>query len=182
MGLFEDIHVEARKRGLDFLVIGGLAVIFHGHARDTADLDLLIRRDDRTRWLEVLSQLGYAVEHDRENFVQLSPPKQGAWPVDLMLVAGPSFDPMLAASQEVEMYGVKLRIPALEHLLALKLHALKHGHIGRYSKDLLDVEALVRVNSLDMNSEKMRHLFLKYGSLKIYEQISRFSTGGRSEA
>jgi hypothetical protein len=77
---------------------------------------------------------------------------------------------------------VKLRIPALEHLLALKLHALKHGHIGRYSKDLLDVEALVRVNSLDMNSEKMRHLFLKYGSLKIYEQISRFSTGGRSEA
>jgi len=75
------------------------------------------------------------------------------------------------------MYGAKLKIPALEHLLALKLHALKHGHIERYSKDLMDVEGMVRANSIDMTSEKIRQIFLRYGTMKLYEQISRFTSG-----
>jgi hypothetical protein len=75
------------------------------------------------------------------------------------------------------MYEAKLKIPALEHLLALKLHALKHGHIERYSKDLLDVEGLVRANSVDMGSEKIRQIFLKHGTIELYEQISRFTSG-----
>src|SRR6266852_4373284 len=137
MGLFQDINAEAQRTKLDFLVIGGLAVIFHGYTRDTADLDLLIRRIDRRSWSEVLSRLGYHVKTERDNFIQFEAPQEGAWPVDLMLVQDPTFDPMLAASSEVEMYGTHLGIPALEHLLALKVHALKHGHIERFSKDLL---------------------------------------------
>jgi hypothetical protein len=177
MGLFAEIKSEAQIWNLDFLVIGGLALIFYGHSRDTADLDLLVRREARAAWLELLSRLNYTVSTERENFVQCSPPEKGAWPVDLMFVRDSTFDPMLKAAREVEMYGVTLRIPSLEHLLALKLHALKHGHPGRYTKDLLDVEALIRENALDMQSEKMRQLFLKYGTLKIYEQISRFTAG-----
>src|SRR5258708_319604 len=113
MGLFQDINTAAQTRGLDFLVIGGLAVIFHGYARDTADLDLLIRRMDRGSWLELLSSLGYSIEKEREHFLQLSPPKQGAWPVDLMLVSDPTFDPMLEAAVPVEMFGAQLKIPTL---------------------------------------------------------------------
>jgi hypothetical protein len=56
-------------------------------------------------------------------------------------------------------------------------HALKHSHAGRYHKDLLDVEGLVRANAVDLRSDGMRHIFLKYGSEKIYEQISRFTAG-----
>ncbi|MGA2863480.1 MAG: hypothetical protein ABSF95_03225 [Verrucomicrobiota bacterium] len=177
MGLFQDIAAEAQKGKLDFLVIGGLAVVFHGYSRDTADLDLLIRREERGPWVELLSRLDYAVHQGRTNFVQLSPPKQGAWPVDLMLVGDATFDAILAAGLEVEMYGARLKIPSLEHLLALKLHALKHGHLKRYGKDLLDVEGLVRVNALDLRSEKMRHIFLRYGTIRIYEQISGFTRG-----
>ena len=173
MGLFQDINYQARQRNLNFLVIGGLAVIFHGHARDTADLDLLIRKNDRQKWINLLMALGYSAQSDKEAFIQLSPPKQGAWPVDLMLVEDATFDPILAAGVDVEMYDTKLKIPSVEHLLALKLHALKHGHIGRYSKDFLDVEGIVRVNKLDLNSENIRRIFLKYGTVKIYEQISR---------
>src|SRR5258707_4366958 len=91
MGLFQDINSQARQRNLDFLVIGGLAVIFHGYTRDTADLDLLIRQRERRPWLELLASLHYTIESERESFVQLSPPKQGAWPVDLMLVQDPTF-------------------------------------------------------------------------------------------
>jgi predicted nucleotidyltransferase len=177
MALFEDIQREARAEGLGLLVIGGLAVIFYGYARETVDLDLLVRQTERAAWLRLFGRLGYSVQTERNHFIQLSPAERGAWPVDLMLVSDETFKPMIEAGREVDIYGARLKIPTLEHLLALKLHSLKHGHIGRYAKDLLDVEALVRTNSLDMNSEKVRQLFLKYGTLKIYEQVSRFTAG-----
>ncbi len=81
MGLFQELDIQARKHKLDFLIIGGLAVIFHGYSRDTADLDLLIRRNNRPGWLGLFSQMGYNIHEERDAFVQLSPPKAGAWPV-----------------------------------------------------------------------------------------------------
>ncbi len=173
MGLFEQLNTEARNRGLEFLVIGGLAVNFYGYSRETADLDLLVRQDARAAWEQLFRQLGYAVEQQAEAFVQLAPPRSGEWPVDLMLVRGATFGPMLAESQEVEMYGVRLRIPSLTHLLALKLHALKHTRAHRFLKDFLDVEGLVRINRLDLQSERIRQLFLKYGNLELYEKVVR---------
>src|SRR5207249_6294912 len=140
MGLFQEIDHEARKHKLDFLVIGGLAVIFHGYTRDTADLDLLVRRENRSTWLALFLGMKYTLYVERAAFVQLSPPKAGAWPVDLMFVADPTFEPMLAGGIPVEMFGVRVKVPMLEHLFALKLHALKHGHIERYLKDWLDLE------------------------------------------
>jgi predicted nucleotidyltransferase len=173
MGLFQQIKTGAQERGLDFLVIGGLAVNFYGYSRDTADLDLLIRQDARTIWEELFSQLEYVVEQDAETFVQLAPPRHGEWPVDWMLVREPTFIPMLAACREVEMFGASMRIPSLEHLIALKLHALKHTRAHRFLKDFQDVEGLVQVNHLDLQAINMRHLFLKYGNLELYEKVVR---------
>ena len=59
MGLFQDINSQARQRNLDFVVIGGLAVIFHGYSRDTADLDLYVYKDGE---LVALSASGSADE------------------------------------------------------------------------------------------------------------------------
>jgi hypothetical protein len=73
----------------------------------------------------------------------------------------------------VEMFGANVIIPTLEHLLALKLHALKHGHIERYPKDYLDVENLIRVNRVDLRAENIRQLFQKHGTLELYEKVSR---------
>jgi predicted nucleotidyltransferase len=84
---------------------------------------------------------------------------------------------MFEHGREVEMYGARLLIPALEHLIALKLHALKNSHAGRFLKDFLDVENLVRVNNIDLRSETVRGLFLKYGNAELYEKISRACGG-----
>lgn len=173
MGLFQQISSEAKKRKLEFLVIGGLAVNFHGYSRDTADLDILIHRDAREQWLSLFSELGYSLHKEEGAFIQLSPPKRGEWPVDLMMVREATFRPMLNYGREVEMYGMRLLIPTLEHLIALKLHALKHTHAGRFLKDFLDVENLIRVNKVDLRSNSVRQLFLKYGNVELYEKVSR---------
>ena len=173
MGLFQQISLEAKTHELRFLVIGALALNFHGVSRDTADLDLLIERDARGRWVDFFLGLGYVIYRDRDVFIQLTPPSQGAWPVDLMLVSEATFRAMLAAGTRVEMFGASVLVPSLDHLLALKLHALKHGHVERFMKDYLDVENLIRANSVDVRSEKVRQLFEQYGTLELYEKVCR---------
>lgn len=173
MGLFEQINAESKSRQLDFLVIGGLAVNLYGFVRDTADLDLLVLWESRGQWQELLIGFGYTIVAERPAFCQFAPPSQGSWPVDLMFVRLPSFKEFLRLSREAEMFGERLRFPALEHLLALKLHALKHSHAGRFLKDYLDVEGLVRANRIDLRQERMRELFLRYGTLDTYEKLVR---------
>ena len=139
MALFQQINEESRKRGLEFLVIGGLAVNMHGYSRDTVDLDLLVRQEFRGEWIKLFSELGYTLFRDGPTFCQLEPPKAGTWPTDLMFVREPTFREFCKFGMTVEMFGERMLIPTLEHLIALKLHALKHGRIDRYLKDYLDV-------------------------------------------
>jgi hypothetical protein len=170
---FEAIDWETRKHNLLYLVIGGLAVNLYGYSRDTADLDLLICAGQREPWLDVFSRLGYAIYQDGGNFIQLTSEQQTAWPVDLMLVQEKTFAPMFAASREVDLYGTPSRIPSLDHLIALKLHALKNTRFDRFLKDFLDVENLIRLNKLDLKSENIRQLFARYGTMELYDKVSR---------
>jgi hypothetical protein len=172
VSFFETIRAETSRRHLQFLVIGGMAINLYGYSRETADIDFLVGRDDREKWLKLFSEFEYTVYHDGENFVQLSPPQQNPWPVDLMFVRRETFDPMFLSSREIDLYGISARVPSLEHLLALKLHALKNTRMERFLKDFLDVENLIRINKLDIKSKKVRKLFAKYGTLELYEKVS----------
>jgi hypothetical protein len=172
VSFFETISTESKKWDLPFLVIGGLAINFYGYSRETGDLDLLIHRDNQAQWLNLFLGLRYTVYREGQGFLQLSPPKEGAWPVDLMLVRENTFRPMYSTSREVDLYGVQTRIPSLEHLLMLKLHALKNAGLNRFLKDFLDVENLIRINKLDIKSEAIKQLFGKYGTPELYDKIS----------
>ena len=110
MEFFCDLEQQASTRRLPFLVIGGFAVNFYGYSRDTADLDLLICRKSVAAWRELFSQFGYSVDRDAEAFIQLAPPSDGEWPVDLMLVGEPTFAPMWADGREVTILGARLKI------------------------------------------------------------------------
>ena len=178
MNFFSAIHEEARNRHLRFLVIGGLAVNHFGFSRETSDLDFFISRGDREGWMKMLSDFGYASYHDGGNFIQYDAPKNNAWPVDLMLVQEKTFAPIFAASSDAEFFGVKSKVPLLEHLIALKLHSLKNTRMRRFLKDFLDVENLIQINRLDIKSQEMHSLFDRYGTQDLYEKVSRSLAGG----
>ena len=90
-----------------------------------------------------------------------------------LLVQEKTFAPILAASREADFFGIMSRVPSLEHLIALKLHALKNTRMSRFLKDFLDVEYLIRLNRLDIQSENNRALFDKYETPDLYEKVSR---------
>jgi len=173
VSFFVTIHEEATRRKLRFLVIGGLAVNHYGYARETSDLDFFISQRDRADWMKLLQDFGYTIYSDGGNFIQYQPPAQNAWPVDLMLVQEKTFAPILASCRDANLFEVKTRVPSLEHLIALKLHALKHTRTTRFLKDFLDVEYLIRLNQLDIKSKKIRELFEKYGTPDLYEKVSQ---------
>ena len=158
-------------------MIGGLAVNHYGYARETSDVDFFVSQNDRAGWIRLLEEFGYTNYNDGGNFIQFNPPAQNAWPVDLMLVQEKTFGPILSSSQDADFYGVKTRVPTLEHLLALKLHALKNTRMSRFLKDFLDVEYLIRINHLDIKSKSLCELFAKYGTPELYEKISHSLAG-----
>ena len=42
MGLFEDFFRTLNQNGVRYVVVGGLAVVLHGHPRMTAVIDLVV--------------------------------------------------------------------------------------------------------------------------------------------
>jgi hypothetical protein len=80
---------------------------------------------------------------------------------------------MLAEAIKLDAPPFKIRVPCVEHLIALKLHSLKQGRIHRFLKDFQDVVGLIECNRLDPRSEKVKTLFEKYGNAELYGQVLR---------
>jgi len=148
---------EARVR---YLVVGGLAVVLHGHARLTLDVDLIVdlEPDNARRTMDALSGLGLtpSVPVDAASFADpetrrrwIDERNMQAFPmrdvhdltrrVDVFVEEPFPFQEMWASSIVVP-YGVtETRIVSLEHLLAMKRAAGRH-------QDLADIEALEAIH------------------------------------
>ena len=140
---------------------------------DTTDV-----RQDRERWTALLKAEGFKLAHDGGNFLQFSPPYGIEWNLDLMLVSGSTFSKLQAAARPVQMLGIPTFVPSVEHLISLKLHALKFGPPHRHDKDLLDVLTLIRGAEMDVRTESFRNLIDQFGTPEIYERILKATPAG----
>jgi hypothetical protein len=168
------IASRAAGESIPFLLTGGHAVITHGFARSTFDLDLIVRRSDREKWLKIAAELGYRFFREGPTFAQFNHSSAGSFPLDLMFVNEETFSKMRAeavAAPSITKSGVW--VVSLLHLLALKCHAIKHGHSGRVVKDAEDVIQLIQKNGLDPETPALRALFQKHGTQEFYDKVKR---------
>jgi hypothetical protein len=172
MELADFIRLGQQEPALQFLIIGGYAVAAHGHTRATFDVDFLVRRNQRDTWFTRLEVAGLKRYGETGAFAQFTQPVAGDG-LDLMFVEESTFDRMWLASEERNFGGITARIPCLDHLLALKLHALRQALPLRSSKDAEDVEMLARRHRLNLQDPQYEQLFTKYGSREIYETFVR---------
>jgi hypothetical protein len=148
--------VRLASADVDFVVLGGVAVIAHGYVRNTEDLDISYASDaDNLEALGgVLLDLGArlrAIDEDipfipdartlrRTQILTLDTPLGG-----LDLLANPDGSPGHAAlkanAERIDFDGFEVRIAGIEDLLAMKRAA------GR-PKDRPDIEALVAIQRL----------------------------------
>jgi hypothetical protein len=130
---------------VEYLVVGGHAVAFHGYVRYTGDIDFLIRptAENAARIVTVLSRFGFpdadrleVALTERKKIVQLGRPPNR---IDLLTSASEmDFDEVSPSAVDGELDGLAVRFPDLQSLLTNKRAA------GR-KKDLADVEELEKV-------------------------------------
>jgi hypothetical protein len=172
MTIPEVLKACGQQTKLPFLVIGGYAVIAHGYQRNTADLDILIRRRDLDTWLDALAKLEYVPIGMHQTFAQFES-KTGNIDLDLMLVSDDTFDKMCAQSKAAQFGDTSASIPSIEHLIALKLHALKQNLSHRRILDFDDVTNLVLKNGINLEESRWREIFEKHGTLDWYERTRK---------
>jgi hypothetical protein len=56
---FQSLVKALNDRGIDYAVVGALALAIHGVPRATTDIDLLVQREDVERILEVVAEFGF---------------------------------------------------------------------------------------------------------------------------
>lgn len=140
-GDFVDFLATLNKHGVEFLVIGGYAVYFHGHPRDTGDIDIVLKPSlENARKLVAAvaafgaGSLGYTAEdYLSKDFIQI-----GVSPVRIDITSafdGVGAEKLWSERVEGSIGGVAVGFPSKECLLLNKRAA------GR-PKDRRDVEAL----------------------------------------
>ena len=172
MKILDLISQAAREQALECLLIGGHAVNATGDRRQTRDVDLVVCEAERKRWEALLSSMDYKLFNDGGAFLQFSPPDPAQWPIDLMLVNERTFSGLRDRARRVNLGGQHdVLAPSLEHLIAMKLHAMKQGDPARRLRDLLDIITLVRQGRVDVGGDDFKQLCERYGSLETHAEI-----------
>ena len=169
--IFHLISSIINKTNITCVLIGGFAVNFYGVSRHTADVDFLITKEDFEKILSLLEKEGFKQDYAQEVFARLSGEKSYLMDLDFMFVDKDTLDKITEEAKIASIAGQKFMVPCLDHLIALKLHAIKYNPKIREYKDLADIIELVRNNKMDVTNQEFKELCLKYGSEELYYKI-----------
>ena len=161
------------RAGIPFVLIGGFAVNYYQFSRATGDVDFMMTEENFDRAWPLLKRAGCQLMVRTPLFATFKGNVPPYFLVDILFVEENTMKGVLEKGKEAEVAGRKLHVPSLEHLLALKLHALKNNLDHRESKDLRDIIEMARENKLDAKSTSFQKLCLEYGTPEIYEKIRR---------
>jgi hypothetical protein len=164
-----------RENQLPALMIGGHAVTALGHPRATYDLDLLIPRSSAQAWGTALWELGFRTYAETPNFLQFEANASLPLPpVDLMLVDDDVFESLSSTKNN----SSPIPTPAVEAMIALKLHAINQPSRKNTTQDWNDVFALIQANNLSLDDPGFSAIVSKHGGAAATERIRSEVPGG----
>ena len=167
---FHLVAKASKKADVPCVLIGGFAINFYKVTRNTLGIDFLITKKDFVKIKDALLAAGYAEEFVTDVAIRFSN-KKDIMDIDFMIVDGPTREKIIKDGKTAEVVGEKLIIPSLNHLIALKLHAIKNNQKNRIWKDLPDIIRLIQVNNVDCKNEAFKEICLTYGNNEIYQLI-----------
>lgn len=151
ISLFHEIAEEA---GIDYAIVGAIALGAWGLSRATEDVDVLAVLDEEnlTGLLEAARRRGFGIDEEEielfepGGFFRLDAPSGGHTYVDV-LVADPEFGANVVARRRfIERDGAAVPVASLDDLVLMKLVAFR-------PEDTVDVEKLIdlRRDRLDLD-------------------------------
>lgn len=160
---------DLEKNGIEYNVIGAIALNQHGYQRFTTDIDLLLSKEGLERFHERLVGLGYrpAFEGARKKFratarnVPIEIITTGEYPGDGLPKPISFPDPKESG---VAINGIKT--VTLETLINLKL-ASGMTDPGRL-KDLADVQELIKIKGLEAALAERLHPYVREKFIELH--------------
>jgi hypothetical protein len=159
VSLFEPLFQALNDSGARYVVVGGVATVLHGHARLTADLDVIadLAPQPMAALIAALQRLGLRPRAPVPLEAFLDPAVRAEWvqergmtvfslwdpanpmrEVDLFLEHPVPFEELYARGIDVPIGGTSVRIASIDDLIALK-------RIAGRPEDLQDIEVLERI-------------------------------------
>jgi len=143
--------------GIDYALIGGMALVLYGYRRETIDVDVMLDEQGRERFADHLVGRGYAPMfpgarkrfRDTETGVEIDVLIHGDFPGD-----GKPKPVVVPRPQEASTEIDGMRVITLEKLIELKLASGMTA--PDRLRDLADVQELIRIKRLD--AEFVKHL------------------------
>jgi hypothetical protein len=165
---------DLEDRGIDYMVIGAVALLAHGYPRFTEDIDLVMTADGLQKFHEELVGLGYAPAfpgarkrpRSTKDNVSIEVMTTGEYPGDgkPKPVSMPT-----PADASTEIDGI--RFVTLEKLIELKL-ASGISAPDRL-KDLADVQELIKIRKLDADFAVKLDPYVRAKYLELEEAVRR---------
>jgi hypothetical protein len=158
-GIIEPVFEVLNEAGARYVLVGGLAIVLHGHARLTADIDLAIdlHEAEALKVAQALASIGLVPRAEVELLDLASAEKRQAWrdehgalvlslwdpgnamrSIDVFLENPVPFQELWARSEVKALRHTFVRVASIEDLIALKRLA------GR-PHDLQDIQALEEI-------------------------------------
>lgn len=152
--------------GLQFALIGGIALASYKVIRATQDIDLLVDAADGDAIDRLLVKLGYQCIHrsvDAANYVRNDER------VDILYAARPVARRLLSAAVRQDTTFGSLGVISAEGLIGFKLQAFVNN--PKRVRDMEDIRALLRANSNTLNMDEIREYFQLFGRAALLEEM-----------
>ncbi len=161
----QDLFAVLENRKIDFVLVGGIALLYYVEGRNTQDLDLLMSVSS----LKKLPEL--KISHQDRYFARAS---YGELQIDVLLTQNPLFKKVHQEHSKVHKFlDRNIPLATVEGLLLLKLYALpslyRQGNFAKVSIHENDIATLIHSYQPDMTA--LLDVISKYVSETDFEEI-----------
>ena len=160
--------------GVPLLMTGAHALLAHGCPRDLADVDCECAIDaaDEAGIGTDLSLNGWNAVYRTPFFAKFRLLSTGTPVIKVLFLDATTFAKLRGDSFDFVFEGVALRVPALIHVVAMRLQIIKNER-DREAEDVPDILALLRANSGKWKPEELEGACRRFGPPGIYTRITR---------
>lgn len=151
-----EIQTALDDAGIDYALIGGLALAAYGAGRATVDLDLLADGERADDVDELLRSRGYECLHRNQNVGNYASEEAERGRIDFLFASRAYGRAMLRRARPYPILGRSIAVVDASDLIGLKVQSSSNDP-SRMRRDLADIERLLELAELDL--DRIREYF-----------------------
>lgn len=159
------------EKGRRYAVIGGVALASYGFYRQTIDFDFVVEASVQEELIGFMETLGYETLERSSGYSVHEHPNQAWGHVDFLYVKPETGEEIFGSSRlGPGPRGVEIPLPKPEHLIAMKVLAIKNNP-SRAFQDMADIRFLLTLPGVDR--QESRGYFERHGMGERFDEIEK---------